>query len=116
MDILDPRNQQIAFDRECGDPLSAIGKRYGLTKQRVHQIVIGSADATEYLNRLEVDLMVARKEGKPLRFEKSFRDLPGVLHRLCIIRGLDVEVTIKHSGEALTILLEDTTNYSEEED
>jgi hypothetical protein len=115
VDIPDPRDQQIMLDRAHGDPLSAIGERYGLTRQRVHQILLESAEGTEYLNRLETDLLVALKEGRPLRFDKSFRELPGVLHRLVIIRGLDIRVSIKHNGEALTILLDDTSYEQEEE-
>src|SRR5438270_13816500 len=56
--MIGPDAQAMLLERESGEMLASVAQRHGVTTQRVSAIV---RDATEFVNRMELDLMVARK-------------------------------------------------------
>lgn len=122
MESINSRDQAIVLDREHGGSLRDIARRHGVSHERVRQIV---SDATEHVNRVEMHLLVARKEawafglGIPNQ-DQQYRAialdyLEWILGRLRA-RDLDIAVTTKNTSEGLIVFLADTTDYSEEED
>jgi transcriptional regulator len=97
---LTTRKQKILLERAQGATVDTIGDRYSISHQRVSVIVL---EATEHINKLEVDLMVARKEGVPVAFHVPYQRqedrvialeyLDWVLARL---KDREVEVNVIH--------------------
>src|SRR3954463_8422346 len=67
--MLSTRNQAIAMERDAGDTLARIAQRHGVSHQRVSAI---AAQATEFVDRVELDLMVARKTGEACAYVIPF--------------------------------------------
>jgi hypothetical protein len=118
--MLSERDQGIVLARMRGETLDTISRPLGITRERVRQIVV---DATEHINRLELELLVARKEGVLLGLaipnqEQQDRAialdyLDWVLARLRE-RELDIKVTRRYTSEGLVVFLEDRTRYGKE--
>jgi hypothetical protein len=117
MKFVTHRDQQIVLDREHVPSLRDLGNTHGISHERVRQVV---NDATEHVNRLELDLLVARKEGVAFGLAVPNQNqgdraialdyLQWVLARLRE-RDLLIEVTTKQTSEGLIVFLEDATNY-----
>src|SRR4051794_11733475 len=101
-DMISATNQAVVVERDAGDTLAEIGKRHGITHQRVSAIV---AQATQVVNRMELDLMVARKTGEHCAYliphgpdytlALAFSD--SLIRRLRA-RGVDVEITTRRAS------------------
>ena len=122
MELFSQDKQRIVLERERGHTLQAIALRRGISYQRVQTIV---REAREHIDRLEMHLLVSRKEGVAFGLaipnqEQQYRAialdyLAWILDRLRA-RDLDIEVTTKNTSEGIIVFLEDQTNYSEEEE
>lgn len=116
--MLSEKSQAIVLQREHGETLEQIGEQFGVSHQRVAAIV---KNATELVNHVELDLMVARKFGKPFfqpimygpdyTLQVAFADW---LVRQLRARGLTLTVDTVHGANGLGLLIEDITNYGGE--
>ena len=122
VEFVSQRDQKIVLERERVPSLRALGRQFGMSHERIRTVV---REATEHINRLEMELLVARKEGVAFGLaipnqEQQYRAialdyLQWVVKRLRA-RDLDIEVTTKQTSEGLIVFLADQTNYSEEEE
>src|SRR5690242_11597878 len=62
--MLTMRDVEIATERAQGRPLKALATEHGITHQRIAQIARHSV--TRLVDKLELQLMVARKTGQPV--------------------------------------------------
>jgi hypothetical protein len=60
------RDQELVLAWDRGETTVALAERYGISHQRVSYLV---ARATEFVNRVDLDLMVARKTGEVLVYD-----------------------------------------------
>ena len=60
---ISPRDQQIVLARDGGQTVVSLGERCGISHQRVSTVM---ARATEVVNRVDLDVMVARKTGEAI--------------------------------------------------
>jgi hypothetical protein len=111
--VLSERDQQIVMERERGDTLVQIGQRYGISNQRVSAIMAG---ATELVNRIDLDLMVARKTGEVCAYLIPYGpdytlalDFSSWLIKRLRDRGMELDVTTRRAHNGLALLLEDVT-------
>lgn len=112
------RDQQILFDRVRGDTLVEIGSRHGVSHQAVSQIVV--REGRQHVDRLETQLMVARKEGNAIALVVPFQepsDYQAVLRYWAWVldalraRDIDIRATTRPTPNGLVLLLEDVTDY-----
>jgi transcriptional regulator len=61
MAMLTTRDQELVLARDRGDTTVALGEKFGISHQRVSVVM---ARATEFVNHVDLDLMVARKTGE----------------------------------------------------
>ena len=117
------RDQQIFFERVRGDTVAGIGSRHGVSHQAVSQIVV--RERNRHLDRLEMQLMVARREGQVVGLAVpnqaqddrvlALRYFAWVLDALRA-RDLEIKVETRPTSEGLVLFLEDVTDYSSRED
>lgn len=114
--MLGERSQQIVLERERGATVSAIAEAHGISHQRVSAIV---RDATETVNKIELDLMITRRTGEVFAYlipygpdyslAMAFSDwLIGRLRA----RGLELAVSTRRASNGLALLIEDVTDYT----
>jgi hypothetical protein len=114
---LTTRNQRLVLERARGDTLDTIGQRHGISHQRVHMVV---REATEHVNQIELELMVARKTGHvcsllvPYQAQEdrqlALNYFDWVVAQLRA-REVDVKATHIPTTAGSVFLLEDVTQY-----
>jgi hypothetical protein len=111
--VLSVRDQQIVIERDQGDSTVAIGRRHGISHQRVSAVL---ATATKFVNQVDLDLMVARKTGEQcvyvIPFSKHYTlaiDFSAWLIRRLRNRGMEVAVETRRPHNGLVLLLTDVT-------
>ncbi len=111
--MLTQRDQAIVIERERGDTIVEIGKRHGISHQRVSAIV---ANATEIVNQADLDLMVAKRTGEACAYLIPYGpdhtlalDLSSWLVRRLRERGMELEITTRRASNGLALLLTDIT-------
>jgi hypothetical protein len=116
MVMLGDKAMAVALQREQGDTLDAIGEQFGISHQRVAQVV---KHLTEVITDIELELMVARKVGRPYflpilygenyTLQLAFADL---IVRKLRARDLELSVETVHGVNGLGLLIRDITDYS----
>ena len=116
--MLSEKSQEIVLAREQGGTLAGIGEQFGVSHQRVAAIV---RDATQLVNRVELDLMVARKTGEACAYVIPYgpnyslaMEFSNWLIRRLRDRGVKLTVTTRRASNGLALVLDDTTNYGGE--
>jgi hypothetical protein len=119
---LSEHSEQIFQERVLdGRTFRALGERFDVSSQRVEQVF--RAFARQHINQIELNLMVARKEGNllalaiPSGFEPEQNAAINYLHwvlRELKRRDLTIQVHYRPLPEGeIAFLLEDRTNYDE---
>jgi hypothetical protein len=111
--VLSTRDQQIVLERDRCDTIVHIGKRHGISHQRVSMVM---SRAPEFVNRVDLDLMVARKTGEVCvylipdgpDYTLAIDFLTWLIRRLRD-RGMQVSVETRRAHNGLALLLIDTT-------
>ena len=115
--MMSARNQEIVLAREDGQSLLQLGERYGVSHQRVAAVV---RSARELVDQVELDLMVARKDGEICiylvpygpDYQMSLAFCDWIVGQL---RKRDVEVLAlqcRRASNGIAMLLSDVTDYS----
>jgi hypothetical protein len=124
VDVVKKRDRDVVFQREVLQyPYNFIGRSFGVTGQRAHKIV---REATEHLNRLELELLKATKTGEAVGLaiphgntqeerQDALDYLDWVQHQLSG-RGVHVSVDHRPTTEGSVFFLEDVTNYTKNEE
>ncbi len=113
---LSERNQQVIVERASGETLATVAARHGITRQRVDAI---GRSATEFVNQVELDLMVARKTGEQCAYlipydenyqlAMAFSDwLIGRLRE----RDLKLKIETRRASNGIALLISDVTDYT----
>jgi hypothetical protein len=111
--MLTERSQRIVLERDQGEPYTVIAARAGVSYQRARAVV---ADATAFLNRVELDLLAATKTGECCAYLVPF----GVDYQVAMSfgdwlcrqlreRGVQLEVTTRTAANGVALLLTDIT-------
>lgn len=116
---LSERNQTIVLERAEGEKLEAIAQRHGVSHQRVSTIY---ATATEFVNKVELDLLLAAKTGDEVLvlIPQASGSTTGVafadwLAQRLRDRGLMIRARTHRAHNGVALLLEDLTYASKEE-
>ena len=111
--MLSVRDQQVVLARERGDTLADIGQRHGISHQRVSAVV---NRATEFVNKVDLDLMVARKTGEVVVYVIPYGpdytlaiDFSTWLVKRLRDRGMEVDIETRRAHNGLALLLSDVT-------
>jgi hypothetical protein len=111
--MLSTRDQQVVLERDRGDTIVQIGRRHGISHQRVSVLM---ARATEFVNAVDLDLMIARKTGEQCAYliphgpDYSLAlDFSSWLIKRLRDRGMDLAVETRRASNGLALLLTDTT-------
>jgi hypothetical protein len=114
--MLSEQSQNIVLERERGDSLNTIARRYGVSHQRVAGIF---ADATKFVSKIELDLMVARKTGEQVAvliphtpdYTLGMQFATWVIDRLRR-RDIDLRVETRRAHNGIALLITDVTDYA----
>ena len=111
--MLSTRDQAIVLERERGDTVVEVGKRHGISHQRVSRVM---ANATEFVNKVDLDLMVARRTGEVcvlvIPYGPDYTralDFGQWLIGRPRDRGMVLEVETRRATDGLALLLTDAT-------
>jgi hypothetical protein len=111
--VLNTRDQAIVLERERGDAFARIGGRHGITHQRASLVM---RKATEFVNRVDLDLMTTRKTGEVvglvIPFGESYSlalDFSDWLLRRLRARGVTLDVETRRTTNGLVLFLTDST-------
>ena len=110
--MLSEKSQQIVLERDRGDGVLALAERHGISHQRVSAIW---GDATELVNRIDLDLMVARKTTEQcallIPYSESYTTaIDFTLARQAPRdRGMKVDIQTRRASNGLALLLTDAT-------
>jgi hypothetical protein len=111
--VFSTRDQQIVLERDAGDTLAEVGRRHGISHQRVSVVM---AKATEFVNQVDLDLMVARKTGEVCAYVIPYSehyttaiDFSQWLIWRLRQRGMVVEVETRRAHNGIALLLSDAT-------
>jgi hypothetical protein len=117
--MLGVRDQEIVLERERGTTVVELGERYGISNQRVSQI---AKTATEFVNKVELDLMVASKTGEVCAYLVPFGPdytlammFGGWLIRRLRDRGLELRVETRQASNGLALLIDNATSEEDRE-
>jgi transcriptional regulator len=107
------RDQQVVLERDRGDTIVEIGSRHGISHQRVSVLV---ARATEVINKITLDLMVARKTDEVCVYVIPYSehytlalDFSTWLIKKLRDDGTEVDVEIRRASNGIALLLTDVT-------
>jgi hypothetical protein len=111
--VVSTRDQQVVLERDRGDTIVEIGKRHGISHQRVSYVV---NRATEFVNRVDLDLMVARRTGEAVVYVIPYSpdytlaiDFSTWLVKRLRDRGMEVDIETRRAHNGLALLLFDRT-------
>ena len=107
------RDQEIVLERDRGDTVVEIGQRHGISHQRVSVVM---ANATEIVNKCDLDLMLARKTGEVCGYLIPFGpdystalDFSTWLIKRLRDRGMVVDIETRRTTNGLVLFLSDAT-------
>ena len=111
--MLTVRDQQVVLERARGDTVVEIGERHGISHQRVSVLM---ARATEFVNQVDLDLMVARKTGEVCAYLIPYGpdytlslDFSTWLIKRLSDRGMEVGVETRRAHNGIALILTDVT-------
>jgi transcriptional regulator len=111
--MISTRDQQVVLERECGDTIVEIGQRHGISHQRVSVLV---NRATEFVNKVDLDLMVARRSAEVVAILIPFGPdyTTGIDFQMWLVRrlkerGMQLDVEVRHVHNGLCLFLSDVT-------
>jgi hypothetical protein len=107
------RDQQVVLERERGDTLVEIGRRHGISHQRVSVLI---ARATDFVNRVDLDLMIAGKTDELVAYivpfgpdySQAIEFGQWLVDRLRD-RGMVVDIETRRTTNGLILFLTDAT-------
>jgi len=113
------RDTRILLDRVRGDTLAAIGKRYGMTHQNAHVVVL--REGTRQINDLEMRLLANRATGDVELFlipdhggpdfDLAIEYVRWALRELAQ-RGVQTRVHYRAAENGVAFGVEDITDYA----
>jgi hypothetical protein len=111
--MLTEKSQRIVLERDRGEAYTVIARRAGVSYQRARAVV---ADATAFLNRVELDLLAATKTGEccayVIPFGPDYTTAMAFGDWLCRQlreRGVQLEVNTRTAANGVALLLTDVT-------
>jgi hypothetical protein len=111
--MLSIRDQQIVIARDRGETITELGRQHGISHQRISAVM---GRATEFVNQLDLDLMVASRTGEVCVYVIPYRpdytlalDFSMYLIERLHDRGTEVDIETRTAHNGLALLLTDTT-------
>jgi hypothetical protein len=113
VEMIEEQTQAIALARARGETLASVGREYGVSHQRVSQIM---TSVTHLVNEMDLGLMLARKVGRPyIRVIPHQDNYTGALAFSDYLvqrlrdRGMDLRISTRRCANGLALELEDVT-------
>ncbi|MDX6532810.1 MAG: hypothetical protein QOF68_554 [Gaiellales bacterium] len=116
--MLSPRDQAIVAERAAGTTVTALGRRHGISHQRVSAII---AEAREMLDMTQRELAAAATRGNEVAYAIPFG--PDYQPEMAFIdwltaqlrhRGVRLEVATRHAHNGVVLFLRDVTPHEGE--
>jgi hypothetical protein len=111
--MLSTRDQELVLAGDRGETTGELAERYGISHQRVSYLV---ARATESVNRVDLDLVVARKTGEVVVYVIPYSpdytlalDFSMWLIKRLRDGGMVVDIETRRAHNGLALLLSDVT-------
>jgi hypothetical protein len=111
--VISTRDQQIVLERDRGDTVGEVGSRHGISHQRVSAVM---ANATEIVNAVDLQLMIAKKTGEVVGYIVPFSehytlalDFSSWLAKRLRDRGMQVDINTRRTTNGLVLFLADAT-------
>jgi hypothetical protein len=114
--MMSEKAMSLVLARESGATLAEVGRRHGVSHQRVASVM---RHATEFVDKVEMDLLVARKEDSLCAFVIPFgpdyslaQQVADWLLRRLRARDLDLKVSTRRTPDGLLLVIEDVTPWA----